>query len=172
MDPDRTIYTLFDNNNEPHVVVTYSPNEKRISGDEGVGSSAVKPEYHKYVLDLAKTLDARFDYDRSKSSELRIRAAIGDAVKAIKAYFTNSYTTFYMLKMRDGKVYFTNSHNFISQENLDAEINRKQTEEGKKPVKLEKKHREKYMGYILNPNNEVPGLISLFDFKNFYSIKV
>ena len=72
MDPDKTIITLFDEHQNPHVVVTYSPNEKRISGDEGAGSTGVKPEYHKYVLDLAKALGVQFDYNRSKSPDLKV----------------------------------------------------------------------------------------------------
>ena len=41
-DKDRTMLTLFDEQNIPHVVATYSPNEKRISGVEGQASTAVK----------------------------------------------------------------------------------------------------------------------------------
>jgi hypothetical protein len=55
-DEDKTILTLFDKNNKPHVVVTYSPNEKRISGDEGAASTEVKGKYHRYILDLAEHL--------------------------------------------------------------------------------------------------------------------
>lgn len=169
MDPDKTIITLFDEHQNPHVVVTYSPNEKRISGDEGAGSTGVKPEYHKYVLDLAKTLEVQFDYNRSKSPELRLKGALGDAVQNIDRYFENSLNIIYLLKMRDGKIYYTNSYDFISKNDLDAFINAKRAEEGKAPVKLEKKHRTEKLGYALNRNNEVPGLISLYDFKKLYS---
>jgi len=169
MDPDKTIITLFDEHQNPHVVVTYSPNEKRISGDEGAGSTGVKPEYHKYVLDLAKALGVQFDYNRSKSPELRLKGALGDAVQKIEPYFENSLNIIYLLKMRDGKMYYTNSYDFISKNDLDAFINAKRAEEGKAPVKLEKKHRTEKLGYALNRNNEVPGLISLYDFKKLYS---
>lgn len=169
MDPAKTIITLFDENQNPHVVVTYSPNEKRISGDEGAGSTAVKPEYHKYVLDLAKVLDVRFDYDRSKSPELRLKGALGDAVQKIEHYFENSLNIIYLLKMRDGETYYTNSYDFISKNDLDAFISKKRAEEGKPPVKLEKKHRTERLGYALNRNNGIPGLISLYDFKKRYS---
>ena len=171
MDPDRTIITLFDEHQNPHVVVTYSPNEKRLSGDEGGGGSAVKSEYHEYVLDLAKVLGVQFDYNRSKSRELRLRAALGDAVVDMKIYFENSYATFYMVKMKDGKIYYTNSYDFISKEDLDAAINQIRADKGEKPIRLEKKHREKHMGYILNRNNSTPGLESLPDFKKRYSIE-
>jgi hypothetical protein len=169
MDPDKTIITLFDEHQNPHVVVTYSPNEKRISGDEGAGSTGVKPEYHNYVLDLVKTLGVQFDYNRSKSPELRLKGALGAAVQKIEPYFENSLNIIYLLKMRDGKMYYTNSYDFISKNDLDAFINAKRAEEGKAPVKLEKKHRTEKLGYALNRNNKVPGLISLYDFKKLYS---
>jgi len=169
MDPDKTMITLFDDNQNPHVVVTYSPNEKRISGDEGAGSTAVKSEYHSYVLDLTKTLGVQFDYDKSKSKELRLKGAIGDAVKTMELYFENTYSQFYILTMRDGKTFYTNSYDFISKDDLDDFINKERTEEGKKPVKIDKKHRTEKMGYALNRNNRIPGLITLYDFKKLYS---
>lgn len=55
-DPDRTIFALFDENNKPHVIATYSPNEKMIHGIEGVASSEVKQQYRDYVIDLANNL--------------------------------------------------------------------------------------------------------------------
>lgn len=168
MDPDRTMITLFDEHQNPHVVVTYSPNEKRISGDEGGGGSAVKSEYHNYVLDLAKFLDAKFDYRRSKSDGLRIKGALGDSIKDMKVFFANSYATFYVLEMRDGKIYYTNSYDFITKEDLDADINERRAEEGKKPIKIEKKHRVENMGYLLNRNNRAPGLISIYDVMKLY----
>lgn len=169
MDPDRTIISLFDEHQNPHVVVTYSPNEKRISGDEGAGSTGVKSEYHSYVLDLAKVLGARFDYDRSKSNELRLKGALGDSVQKLELYFENTLNKIYILKMRDGKEYYTNSHDFISKDDFDAAINKKRADENKKPVKIEKKHRIENIGYILNRNNETPGLTSLYNFKKLYS---
>ena len=73
MDPDRTMITLFDKNNKPHVVITYSPNENRISGDEGQASSKVKDKYHEYVLDVADVLGAEFDSTKTKSKLLGIK---------------------------------------------------------------------------------------------------
>jgi hypothetical protein len=187
MDPDRTIISLFDEHQNPHVVVTYSPNEKRISGDEGAGGTGVKSEYHSYVLDLAKVLGARFDYDRSKSSELRLKGALGDAVQSLELYFGNTLNTIYLLTMKDGKEYYTaatlaalldtNSYDFISKDDLDAKINEriieKRKAEGKralkKPIKVIDKNRKEYIGWVLNRNNETSGLINLRDLKKLYS---
>lgn len=79
--------------------------------------------------------------------------------------------------MRDGKIYYTNSHDFISENDLQAAINERISEkreaEGKsplkKPIKITDEHRKEYMGWVLNRNNETPGLISLWDFKKQYS---
>jgi hypothetical protein len=49
-DDKRTILTLFDDNHNPHVLVTYSPNQNRISGDQGGGGSEVKEEYQDYEI--------------------------------------------------------------------------------------------------------------------------
>ena len=169
MDPDRTIITLFDDNNEPHVVVTYSPNDKRISGDEGGGSSAVKTEYHKYVLDLAKTLGARFDYDRSKSKELRISGALGDSLKKIQTFFENTYNEYFLVTMTDGKKYYTNSYYFISVEDFESYLKSELEKANRKPVKIEKKHRVEFLPKSFNYQELAPGVISFIDFKNKYN---
>jgi hypothetical protein len=84
VDKDRTMIGLFDVNNKPHVVVTYHPNEKRISGDESVASSETKPEYHKYVLDLAKVLGSEFDAGRTKSKLLMLKYMLKNKATNIK----------------------------------------------------------------------------------------
>ena len=87
----------------------------------------------------------------------------------MELYFENTYSQFYILTMRDGKTFYTNSYDFISKDDLDDFINKERTEEGKKPVKIDKKHRTEKMGYALNRNNKVPGMITLYDFKKLYS---
>jgi hypothetical protein len=70
MDKDRTLLVLFDSKNKPHIIVTYSPNEKRIAQDQGIGSSEPKEKYHDYILDLANFLNVRYDVEKSKSPKL------------------------------------------------------------------------------------------------------
>ncbi len=77
LDSDRTILCLFGPSQAPHALVVYHPNEKRISHEEGVGSSALKSEYHPYVLDLVRRLGVSFDVDRSKSMELALKYRTG-----------------------------------------------------------------------------------------------
>lgn len=113
-DPDRTMLTLFDGNNKPHVVVTYSPNEKRISGDEGVASSAVKDAYHKYVLDLADQLGAKFDTERTKSKILKIKAILRDKLKSIKQLGPKETTfPYYFVTLQNGDQYYSDGYKMI-----------------------------------------------------------
>ena len=112
-DADRTMLTLFDPNNEPHVVATYSPNEKRISGVEGGASTQIKPEYIPYVLDLIKTLDVNLDVSHEKSKELKIRYLLGDKIKSLKAIYESLYNNVYKITTKLGKVFYTDSYQEI-----------------------------------------------------------
>lgn len=119
-DKDRTMLTLFDEQNIPHVVATYSPNEKRISGVEGQASTAVKNEYADYVIDLVKTLGAELDYDREKSKFLKLKYALGNKLKSLKKIPNESdYDEYYVLVTSDNKTYYTNSYEMISKEDVD-----------------------------------------------------
>lgn len=134
-DKDRTIIALFDKENKPHVVVTYSPNEKRISGDEGGAGTPVKNEYADYVLDLSNVLGANFDSEKTKSKFLRVKHKIGDKLKSIKQVpGKNPFTEVYKIKLTNGKVYFTNGYEVISEEELKTVIENLTPEE-KRSVK-------------------------------------
>jgi hypothetical protein len=69
-DRDGTILALFSPDNKPHAIVTYSPNKKIISGDQGAASSEVKEKYHDYILDLVDFLGVKMDEKRTKSQLL------------------------------------------------------------------------------------------------------
>jgi hypothetical protein len=121
MDRDRTILALFGPNGKPHVMVTYSPNEKRISGDECAGSSPVKPEYHSYVIDLAEHMGATFDVTRSKSTELRIKYGLRNKAQSIEPLKTaDPSLDDYFRFVVDGEVFYTNGDMVASEE----EVNR------------------------------------------------
>lgn len=120
MDKDRTMLTLFDEQNIPHVVATYSPNEKRISGVEGKASTAVKNEYADYVIDLVKTLGAELDYDREKSKFLKLKYILGSQLKSLKQIPTESdYDEYYVIVTNDNKTHYTDSREMISKEDVD-----------------------------------------------------
>lgn len=133
MDKDRTMLVLFDDNNVPHVVLTYSPNEKRISGIEGQASTASKEEYHDYVLDIAKQLEADIDYEResSKSKMLAIRIMLKEKLKNIKKIYSGEWDEYFLVKMNDDNEYYTNYHNYIPAD----EISSNNTEDIKNELK-------------------------------------
>jgi hypothetical protein len=120
-DEKRTMLGLFDSNHKPHVVVTYSPTENRISGDQGIASSAVKPEYHDYILDLTKQLGARFDHAKSDSKLLKLKYILRDKGFDIKQLnqgtLYTSFDEYFRFKM-DGKVYYTDSFYVLSLEDI------------------------------------------------------
>lgn len=117
-DPDRTMLTLFDGNNNPHVVATYSPNENRLSGIEGGASTAIKSEYIPYVLDLVKFKGIQLDTNHEKSKELKIKYILDDKIKTLKLIYQSTFDEIYKLTTKDGKVFYTDSYLVISNEEL------------------------------------------------------
>jgi hypothetical protein len=120
-DPDRTMLTLFDKNNNPHVVITYSPNDKRLSSDEGKASSAVKDEYHSYVLDLAKHLGANFDVHATKSPSLKMKAILGDKIKSVDVIPGSGLYSYYKLVLSDESVWYSNGYTAAKAHDVVAE---------------------------------------------------
>jgi hypothetical protein len=121
-DPNRTIITLFDSNNAPHVLVTYSPNQKRISGAEGQAGSNVKEKYYDYILDLEKHLDANIDYLKEKQKLLALKAMLKNHYRDISIIHENSFGSgFYLVTMNDGKEFYTNFNTFVSKENIEGD---------------------------------------------------
>ena len=94
-DKDKTILALFDKLNKPHILVTYSPNEHRISGDQGIGSSEPKEKYHDYILDIAKHLGATFDAEKSKSTMLRMKSIFGPDAQVQRVGKRDVYNQFF-----------------------------------------------------------------------------
>lgn len=106
-DTDRTMLGLFDQNNNPHVVATYSPNEKRISGIEGQASTAPKNEYTDYVIDLAKTLGVNIDTNSIKSMMLKLKVLLSPMwIKQIEG--KSLYNEFYEFQLANGVTYYSN----------------------------------------------------------------
>lgn len=123
-DKDSTMLTLFDKGNKPHVVATFSPNEKRISGVEGVASSAPKKEYHDYVLDIAEFLGANFDEEKSSSSSLRLKSILKNIPHTLEVVSSGSYNDYYKVTLKDGSEYYTDTKGFIDAEKTDEIINK------------------------------------------------
>lgn len=111
-DDKATMIVLFDKGNKPHVVATWSPTEKRLSGAEGVGSSAPKEKYEDYIIDIAKTLGAKFDWEKSKSTTLALKGLLDSeniqSVTSLGGYFPN-----FKLVLKNGEVWYTDKYGFV-----------------------------------------------------------
>jgi hypothetical protein len=118
MDRNRTMITLFDSNNIPHVVATYSPGENRLSGVEGQASTGIKDEYTDYVIDLTKTLNAELDISNTKSKMLKLKFLLNPLnIQRIEG--SNDYNEFYLVELQTGKSYYTDSYSAVSKEATD-----------------------------------------------------
>lgn len=122
-DEDKTMIALFDRNNNPHVVVVYSPNEHRISGDEGIASTEVKSKYHKYVIDLAEHLHAKFDTDKTKSAFLKMKYMLRNIGSNIRTLNSNSlYDKLFKFNIGN-KEYYSNGYVAVSKDNVTKMVN-------------------------------------------------
>jgi hypothetical protein len=74
MDSDKTALVLFGPSDKPHVIVTYSPNDGRISGIEGSGGSKPKAKYHEYILDLEEHLGVPIKDNSIKNYDLHLKS--------------------------------------------------------------------------------------------------
>lgn len=118
MDEDRTLLVLFDDKNKPHIIVTYSPNEKRIAQDQGIGSTEPKEKYHDYILDLANFLNVRYDVEKSKSPKLIAKYLISKATNDFQEIpIKDDWSAYFKFKL-NGKDYITNSREFISLDDI------------------------------------------------------
>lgn len=116
-DPKRTMLVLFDKNNKPHALVTYSPNQNRISGDEGVAGSPVKSIYLKYILNLAKILNANID-DRTKSRLLRLKFMMRNHATDIRQIQDHTFDPIFRLKINN-EVYYSNGYVLVPKTDVD-----------------------------------------------------
>jgi hypothetical protein len=117
LESEAVMIVLFGPENTPHVVVTYSPKEKRISGDEGGASTEVKPQYHEYILDLTQILGAKFDANKSKSTFLKVKYLLqGKATEFQEIKLGED--KFFMFNM-EGKVYYTDGYLVVSKEDVE-----------------------------------------------------
>jgi hypothetical protein len=112
-DKDKSGIVLFDNNNKPHVILVYSPNQNRISSEEGVGHSEVKPEYHEYILDLTTVLSAKLDLHKTQGSLLKMKYIFGnDNIQEIKFKTTSVYSRYYKVKYNK-RVYYSDGYEMV-----------------------------------------------------------
>ncbi len=118
MDRNRTMMTLFDSNNIPHVVATYSPGENRLSGVEGQASTGIKDEYTDYVIDLTKTLGAELDTNNNKSKMLKLKYLLNPSMIQ-KIEGKSDYNEFFVVQLQNGQSYYTDSYDAAPKEQTD-----------------------------------------------------
>jgi hypothetical protein len=117
-DKDATMIALFDKNNKAHVVVTYSPNNRLISGDQGGASTPVKDKYHQYIIDLANLLNADFDHSKSKSLSLSLKYRLRNKTNDIQQISKNEEDTIFKFSI-NGMVYYSDGYKTISASDLE-----------------------------------------------------
>lgn len=117
-DEDRTLIVLFDKSNKPHVITTYSPNEKRLSGDQGIASTEVKEKYHDYIMNLADHLGVQFDFVKTKSKSLKIKYLLRKCSNLNKLPISDDYNTYYNF-ICNGTRYLTDGYMVVDISDLE-----------------------------------------------------
>ena len=114
LDPDKTMLILVDSKNKPRIVVTLSPNEKRLSGAEGSAGSYPKEEYYDHIVELADFLDVKFDVTRSKSFLLNLKYLFrGVKIKIKRLKTDNEYERLYEIILPNKKRLYSDTNYFI-----------------------------------------------------------
>lgn len=122
-DPNRTMISLFDSNKNPHVVVTYSPTEKRISGIEGRGGTEPKDEYLDYIIDLSRALNTPIDAYNIKSTALKLKALLSPVkFQRIQKPSTSGFAhdAYFLFQLPNGKSYYTDGRDAAPKEQVDS----------------------------------------------------
>ena len=122
MDPDSTMIALFDPHNNPKIVLTFSPNENRISGVEGTASMGASEEYHSYILDVINTLGADYDPNNPKSKLLLLKYNLKDFAKDIKHLYSTSFDSVYTFIDYNDNMYYTNTYYILTENDLKKAI--------------------------------------------------
>lgn len=118
-DPDKTMLALFDKDDKSHIIVTYSPNQHMITGDQGIGSSEPKEKYHDYILDLANHLGAKYDTVLSKTPSLRVKYLLSNlGVNFKKLPIEDVFNSFYSFDIGMQKFY-TDGYSVAPTEDVD-----------------------------------------------------
>lgn len=109
-DANSTIVALFDKGGKPHVMVTWSPGEKRISGVEGQASSPVKDKYADRVVDLARHLEANIDTRRTTNKIVKIKWIFGTDAEVEVAHRDGLWEGNNIFRVRkDGREYLASA---------------------------------------------------------------
>jgi hypothetical protein len=135
-DKDRTMLVLFDSKNKPHIVATYSPNEKRINAVQGGASTPPKEMYHNYILDLTKLLNVRYDFTNSNSLTLKTRYLVSQMTDNFeKLPLEHDWYAYFRFNL-DNNTYYTNGYHVVSAEDIQRVEDALQNKTLELPLKL------------------------------------
>ena len=158
-DKKKTMLVLFDEHNNPHVVVTYSPNnEEQISAIKGQGESTIKNEYVDYVIDLADTLGVKIRVDNTDSKMLQLKVLLKPVW--IKELHKGTFDQFFEFELSNGKVFYSNGFEIVPKEHTDNLVlpGEQQSLDLVEKLKLVFNWREKDTIMALNPTYKYVGI--------------
>ena len=170
-DPDKTMMGLFDPNNKPHIVGTLSPNQKRLSGVEGIASTGPKDKYIDKILNLVDVLGVEYDIWRgTKNDLLKLKYQFKDYAEDIDRVEDSGERQFgeeqfFKIVSPEGNLY-TDSYSSLSIEEADKIIEYIKSKEGKELKKnlmrnrVNRQKRKKlilydYLRFMFHHNNEI-----------------
>lgn len=119
-DVEASMIVLFNKENSPKVLATYSENQNLLTGIQGKASTDSKDIYDSYVLDLANEIGANIDTSRSISKSLSSRYELKDVIRNSEV-LNISDTKEYLIYFEDinGRTFYTNGRNVIKKEDID-----------------------------------------------------
>jgi hypothetical protein len=126
LDVDKTMIVLFNKENNAKIITTYSPNENRLSGYEGMARTYVKEKYHDKILSLAETLGAKLDTESggTDSKDLKLKYKIMNIAKNINTIYRSNYNDVIIsFELKSGEKYYSNGYNVARKEAIDELAN-------------------------------------------------
>jgi hypothetical protein len=116
--PDATMYVLFDKDNKPLVITTYTKSNNVLTGVQGPGHAQSEEKYDPYVVDLIQKLGADYKYEKQGSNKrLALKSLLGQDADSLEKLDSEGKEYFKFIK--DGKAHYTNGNRIITDEQLD-----------------------------------------------------
>lgn len=124
--PGARILALFDAGNKPHVMVTWRPDERSLSNEQGAGSTPIKDDYSDYVVALARHLGARLDAAKSRNSIVAVKQMFGPDARIEVAHedgLSGRKDSVFLVRSR-GRQYYAGKDGAADVEEVEREVER------------------------------------------------
>lgn len=102
---DKTMLALLDENDLPHVVLTYSAMDALVSNIEGKASQPPKEEYHSYILDLLDKLNVKILKKENKSDDLYLKSILANYDSELELIKEGLFYKYFKIKLNDNVLY-------------------------------------------------------------------